>query len=71
VNNAGVASGASLTGTDGDLTAARQLFETNFWGQLQVTNAFTPGLAGRGGGSRSRDRGPRCWDCTSATPTPR
>jgi NAD(P)-dependent dehydrogenase (short-subunit alcohol dehydrogenase family) len=41
VNNAGAATGASLLE---DLTGARALFETNFWGALQVTNAFLPAL---------------------------
>lgn len=41
VNNAGAATGASVLG---DLPAARDLFETNFWGALAVTNAFVPAL---------------------------
>jgi NAD(P)-dependent dehydrogenase (short-subunit alcohol dehydrogenase family) len=41
INNAGAANGASLLG---DLAAARDLFETNFWGALAVTNAFSPAL---------------------------
>lgn len=46
VNNAGAANGSSVLG---DLTAARELFETNFWGALAVTDAFTPALrASRG-----------------------
>lgn len=46
VNNAGAANGSSLLG---DLTAARELFETNFWGALAVANAFTPALRASGG----------------------
>lgn len=46
INNAGAANGATLLG---DLTAARELFETNFWGALVVTNAFTPALRASGG----------------------
>lgn len=48
INNAGIATGASLSG---DLAAARSLFDTNFWGQLEVTNAFAPVLAANGGGA--------------------
>jgi NAD(P)-dependent dehydrogenase (short-subunit alcohol dehydrogenase family) len=46
INNAGAANGSSVLG---DLTAARELFETNFWGALTVTNAFTPALKASGG----------------------
>ncbi len=48
VNNAGAFNGSSVTG---DLVAAKALFDTNFWGQLEVTNAFTPILAANGGGA--------------------
>lgn len=41
INNAGAANGSSVLG---DLDAARELFETNFWGALRVTNAFRPAL---------------------------
>lgn len=41
INNAGASNGSTVLG---DLTAARDLFETNFWGALEVTNAFAPGL---------------------------
>jgi NAD(P)-dependent dehydrogenase (short-subunit alcohol dehydrogenase family) len=41
INNAGVSNGASVLG---DLSAARDLFETNFWGALAVANAFIPAL---------------------------
>lgn len=46
VNNAGASNGATLLG---DLGAARELFETNFWGALAVTNAFGPALRASGG----------------------
>lgn len=46
INNAGAANGASVLG---DLTAARELFEANFWGALAVTSAFTPALEASGG----------------------
>lgn len=48
INNAGASTGASLTG---DLTAARHLFDVNFWAQLEMTNAFAPVLAANGGGA--------------------
>jgi NAD(P)-dependent dehydrogenase (short-subunit alcohol dehydrogenase family) len=41
INNAGASNGSSVLG---DLAAARDLFETNFWGALAVTNAFAPAL---------------------------
>ncbi|GAA3431352.1 SDR family NAD(P)-dependent oxidoreductase [Kutzneria kofuensis] len=47
INNAGAANRSSLLADD--LTDARALFETNFWGALTVTNAFAPALrANRG-----------------------
>lgn len=46
INNAGAANGSTLLG---DLSAARELFETNFWGALEVANAFTPALRASGG----------------------
>ncbi|MDW5329928.1 SDR family oxidoreductase [Plantactinospora sp. KLBMP9567] len=41
INNAGASNGSSVLG---DLAAVRELFETNFWGALAVTNAFSPAL---------------------------
>ncbi|PZG20131.1 short-chain dehydrogenase [Micromonospora craterilacus] len=41
INNAGASNGSSVLG---DLSAARELFETNFWGALAVTDAFSPAL---------------------------
>lgn len=46
VNNAGAANGSSVLG---DLSAARELFETNFWGALAVADAFAPALRSSGG----------------------
>src|SRR4051794_18561284 len=40
VNNAGVATGATLVG--GELSHIRHEFETNFFGTLAVTRAFAP-----------------------------
>lgn len=47
VNNAGALNGSSVL--DDDLSGIRALFETNFWGALAVTNAFTPALRDNGG----------------------
>lgn len=47
INNAGASNGSSVLADD--LTAARELFETNFWGALAVTNAFAPALRARRG----------------------
>ncbi|SEB92885.1 Short-chain dehydrogenase [Nocardioides exalbidus] len=46
VNNAGGLNGSSVLG---DLSAVRELFEVNFWGALEVTNAFLPSLERSGG----------------------
>lgn len=46
INNAGGSNGASVMG---DLGAARDLFETNFWGALDVTTTFLPSLRAHGG----------------------
>jgi NAD(P)-dependent dehydrogenase (short-subunit alcohol dehydrogenase family) len=46
INNAGASNGSSVLD---DLPAARELFETNFWGALAVTNAFSPALKASGG----------------------
>lgn len=43
VNNAGVATGATLL--EGDVDSIRHEFETNFFGTLAVTRAFAPQLA--------------------------
>lgn len=42
INNAGASSDASQLADD--LTATRELFETNYWGQLEVTNALLPAI---------------------------
>lgn len=42
VNNAGVLRSGSLV--DGDIAAVREQMETNFFGPVQVTRAFTPAL---------------------------
>lgn len=41
INNAGSSNGSSVLG---DVPAVRALFETNFWGALDVANAFLPAL---------------------------
>lgn len=47
VNNAGYAANPDLFGAD--LTAARQEFEVNYWGPLNLLRAFVPALKGRKG----------------------
>jgi NAD(P)-dependent dehydrogenase (short-subunit alcohol dehydrogenase family) len=49
INNAGIFTGAGLT--DGDLTQIELEMETNFYGPLSVTRAFTPVLVSNGGGA--------------------
>ncbi|MFF7364976.1 SDR family oxidoreductase [Streptomyces sp. NPDC008125] len=49
VNNAGVATGATLVG--GDLDEVRREMETNFFGPLFTTRAFAPVIEGNGGGA--------------------
>ncbi|WP_434438542.1 SDR family oxidoreductase [Lentzea sp. E54] len=49
VNNAAVApAGDSISGPEDEL---RRIFETNFFGNLRVANAFSPVLAANGGGT--------------------
>ncbi|MBV1848767.1 SDR family oxidoreductase [Catellatospora tritici] len=48
VNNAGIATGASVLGDENDL---RRELETNFFGPVRVTRAFAPVLAANGGGA--------------------
>lgn len=49
VNNAGLLGGPSLLTSD--LAEIRAVFETNYFGPLQVTRAFAPVLAANGGGA--------------------
>ncbi|MFZ4269200.1 SDR family oxidoreductase [Streptomyces arboris] len=49
VNNAGISTATSLL--TGDLDAVRLEMETNFYGPLTVTRAFTPVIEGNGGGA--------------------
>ena len=49
VNNAGIATGASLV--TGDLAEIRREMDTHFWGTLDVTREFAPVLARNGGGA--------------------
>ncbi|NAZ87113.1 SDR family oxidoreductase [Kineococcus indalonis] len=48
VNNAGIATGATLLG---DLEQAHREMDTNLWGTLSVVRAFAPVLAANGGGT--------------------
>ncbi|WP_407318548.1 SDR family oxidoreductase [Isoptericola halotolerans] len=49
VNNAGIATGASLT--TGDLADVRREMDTHFWGTLDVIRELRPALAANGGGA--------------------
>ncbi|HWK93504.1 MAG TPA: SDR family oxidoreductase [Luteimicrobium sp.] len=49
VNNAGIATGASLV--TGDLAEIRREMDTHFWGTLDVTREFAPVLARNRGGA--------------------
>ncbi|MEV7849128.1 SDR family oxidoreductase [Streptomyces cyaneofuscatus] len=49
VNNAGISTATSLL--TGDLDAVRREMETNFYGPLAVTRAFTPVIERNGGGA--------------------
>ena len=49
VNNAGISTGADLV--RGDLAEVRREMDTHFWGVLDVIRAFSPVLAGNGGGA--------------------
>ena len=49
VNNAGIATGATLV--TGDLADVRREMDTHFWGTLDVIRAFGPVLAANGGGA--------------------
>jgi len=49
VNNAGIFTGTPLVA--GDLDAVRSEMETNFFGPLAVTRAYTPVIEGNGGGA--------------------
>ncbi|WP_402376118.1 SDR family oxidoreductase [Isoptericola rhizosphaerae] len=49
VNNAGIATGASLT--TGDLADVRRELDTHLWGTLDVIRELRPALAANGGGA--------------------
>ena len=49
INNAGISNGASVSGAD--RTALREVFEVNFFGPLEVADAFAPTLKANGGGA--------------------
>ncbi|MGP9539204.1 SDR family oxidoreductase [Brachybacterium sp. AOP43-C2-M15] len=49
VNNAGIATGASLV--TGDASEIRREMDTHFWGTLEVIRRFGPVLAANGGGA--------------------
>ena len=49
INNAGILANPDLFGDD--LAGARQEFEVNYWGPLEIIRAFTPSLKTHGGGT--------------------
>lgn len=49
INNAGISNGSSLIGPD--TAALRQIFETNFFGPVDVADKFAPVLKANGGGA--------------------
>lgn len=49
INNAGILANPDLFGVD--LDGARQEFEVNYWGPLQIIRAFTPSLKAHGSGT--------------------
>ncbi|MGW1818573.1 SDR family oxidoreductase [Streptomyces sp. NPDC002125] len=49
INNAGISTGARLVGSS--LDEVRREMETNFFGPLAATRAFTPVIEGNGGGA--------------------
>jgi NAD(P)-dependent dehydrogenase (short-subunit alcohol dehydrogenase family) len=49
VNNAGIATGASLV--TGELSEIRREMDTHFWGTLDMIREFAPTLAANGGGA--------------------
>jgi NAD(P)-dependent dehydrogenase (short-subunit alcohol dehydrogenase family) len=50
INNAGVGHAGGFLAADSD-EVTRRMFETNFYGVLNVSRAFAPALAGNGGGA--------------------
>lgn len=50
INNAGIAQPGGFLAPDGE-AVARRLFETNFFGVLNVSKAFAPVLKANGGGA--------------------
>jgi NAD(P)-dependent dehydrogenase (short-subunit alcohol dehydrogenase family) len=51
VNNAGIARVNSGTLDPATIESAREIFETNFYGMIRVSQAFAPVLAANGGGA--------------------
>lgn len=51
VNNAAIAPATDSSVAQGEEAVVREVFETNFFGNLRVARAFAPVLAGNGGGA--------------------
>ena len=65
VNNAGIATGASLV--TGELNDVRREMDTHFWGTLDVIRAFSPVLATNGGGAIINVVSALSWFATPST----
>ena len=65
INNAGIATGASLV--TGDLDLIREDLETHLFGTLRVIRAFAPALAASGGGAVVNILSVLSWVATEGT----
>jgi NAD(P)-dependent dehydrogenase (short-subunit alcohol dehydrogenase family) len=61
VNNAGIARLTSSTLDSAMIGVAREIFETNFYGTIRLSQAFAPILANNGGGAVINVLSDACW----------
>jgi NAD(P)-dependent dehydrogenase (short-subunit alcohol dehydrogenase family) len=61
VNNAGIARLTSSTLDSAMIDVAREIFETNFYGTIRLSQAFAPILAKNGGGAIINVLSDACW----------
>lgn len=61
VNNAGIARLTSSTLDSAMIDVAREIFETNFYGTIRLSQAFAPILAKNGGGAVINVLSDACW----------